>query len=161
MYNRHYCRIKKIKKIKKKFLKIPRKTSHVLPTPYKCLQLFYVAASCLEWDRRKPLCAAAGEGARVQDRSVQAPPSGSSLPSRVKTAPGWADCAPTRGWGLAIIPRKDSWKDRSCLEDVFLPGRPDGTAPALSIPVMLSIQCFSCISADEPVSHHIGPVGSR
>lgn len=38
-----------------------------------------------------------GEGARVRDRRVQAPPSGNSLPSLAKTAPGWADCALTHG----------------------------------------------------------------
>lgn len=84
---------------------------------------FSLAVSCLDWDRLKPLCAGAGEGARVQDWRVQAPPSGSSLPSLVKSAPGWADCAPTHGWGLAITPRKDSWKDRSLFRSCAGPGQ--------------------------------------
>lgn len=95
---------------------------------------FCLAASCLDWDRRKRLCTGAGEGARVRDRRVQAPPSGNSLPSLAKTAPGWADCALTHGWGLAIAPRKDSWKDRSLFRSDVPPGQTRWHGPCTQHP---------------------------
>lgn len=132
MYNRHYCRIKKNNK--KQILKSLQKNISWPSYPLQMPSGFCLAASCLDWDRRKRLCTGAGEGARVRDRRVQAPPSGNSLPSLAKTAPGWADCALTHGWGLAIAPRKDSWKDRSLFRSDVPPGQTRWHGPGTQHP---------------------------